>query len=400
MTCLPESWRERNVLLDREAEPHSPGVETALSASAPGEAKEIRRMVARLRGNRRVREWLVPDAARCGYGAQAFRSLMATLKDYSEARWRERIVAVWMAGHAPLTQEQKTTAAVTVGKILGRRDASIGERLESQSVTAFRRSIVLSCVTFFVITLLLACRTACTPYARAQADAAVIVILGSIVSLIAGLLASPFAMPLVLPFSIAADKHRLKRLRTMAARALRRLKVPETVGDLARGALEHSRTVSQRSLEALQEVLPTLTAQHYGCLGAEASPALCEAMVHFEGGVTNHTGQEEDLVVQLLEGLEKVGDGRAVREVERIAHRGHTERVRSVAQKTLPILLARREREQHRDLLLRASSEEGVGATELLRSVTQSAASEPLELLRPITYSDESADTIRLNGVQ
>ena len=165
-----------------------------------------------------------------------------------------------------------------------------------------------------------------------------------------------------------------------AARTLAILQLPQSVGALARV----SRTASPGFdfvRNALSRLLPTLTEKHYGQLGSDATPELCNLLT------TNL--YDRPFAEKALAAIGKVGDGRAVKTVEKLAQLRRESPLRELAASVLPILMARREQENHSAMLLRGSSAPPVEAGELLRAAAQSAPTPPEMLLRPASELPE-----------
>jgi hypothetical protein len=94
--------------------------------------------------------------------------------------------------------------------------------------------------------------------------------------------------------------------------------------------------------------------------------------------------EAEALNMALLAALEKVGDGRAVLYVARLSQTGWTDRLQQEAGRLLPILQARKQRENDHALLLRGASSPTEPPETLLRPAAASASHiPPDELLRP-----------------
>ena len=93
-----------------------------------------------------------------------------------------------------------------------------------------------------------------------------------------------------------------------------------------------------------------------------------------------------DMVVLLLEALEKIGDGRAMPAVRRLADGGGRAKIDSqvlyAAQHCLPLLEARAVHDTANHTLLRASAFTPHSSAQLLRSVTARPDDAPSELLR------------------
>ena len=83
-----------------------------------------------------------------------------------------------------------------------------------------------------------------------------------------------------------------------------------------------------------------------------------------------------------LEALGKIGDGRAVYTVERLAARGKSSAIRQAAAQILPILQERQRAENAPGVLLRAANRPGSDVNNLLRPAEEAAPTDPQQLLR------------------
>jgi hypothetical protein len=152
--------------------------------------------------------------------------------------------------------------------------------------------------------------------------------------------------PLIRAALIDWEDYRINRVRLAAIEALGQLRAPEAVGALAGELFCQNARLRHAAESALLETLPALTPEHYGALPANAVPNLCGALAH----------PNETLVLRVLEGLEKVGDGRAVRSVVRLAAPRRLDAVRKAAARLLPILEERKRQETDRRILLRGAA--------------------------------------------
>ncbi|HLK55695.1 MAG TPA: HEAT repeat domain-containing protein [Chthonomonadaceae bacterium] len=196
-----------------------------------------------------------------------------------------------------------------------------------------------------------------------------------------------------MPIWLSIDNSHVNRVRRAAAIALGRLRFPESVGALARGAVDRNASVRQASAQALSIVAPLLTSEHYGKLEAEAVPNLCNALVYYEKGsremdkdiFPNFAKRREEL--ELLEALEKVGDGRAIPTVQWIVQGGTDQDLRATARRILPLLLERERKEKEHQILLRGSEAPAASPEQMLRPATINMTEPPEVLLRPTVQS-------------
>lgn len=202
--------------------------------------------------------------------------------------------------------------------------------------------------------------------------------------------------PLVLPFSRALEARRQNRVRAAAVMALGNQLVPESIGAVAAAyndAMGRLSTVANRPLReaaarAMPALLVTLTPDHYGRLDAQAVPNLCRALEWTDRQGTA-SAEEELLTLHLLEALGKVGDGRAVASVQRVAEESHSPNCRTLAERILPVLKERQLRENESQMLLRGTLVPVAGTDVLLRPASAAAETEPKQLLRASLIGDK-----------
>jgi hypothetical protein len=183
--------------------------------------------------------------------------------------------------------------------------------------------------------------------------------------------------------SLPLDVVRMDRIRAMAVLTLGRWREPRHLDIFLRKCVgEAGPRVRQAAEIALHEVLPLLRAEEGGEHAADFIPNLCRAVQRKERRVLGYTEWEETLEILLLEALGKVGDGRALPTVERIAKRGRTPRLQELAQSILPVVQARARRTTDPSQLLRGAVRPDPAVTTLLRPA-QEIATPSSELLRP-----------------
>ena len=177
--------------------------------------------------------------------------------------------------------------------------------------------------------------------------------------------------PFLFPISWVYDVRGKTRLRIMAAASLGRLGSLESVGVLAKGLMDRDRRVREVCANALHNILPNITADQYGVLGAEA-------MVNLGNGLSSSDSQ---LVLKILQALEQIGTSKVIPFVSRIAERGRSLKLRDAARETLATLERRALAESQRDRLLRPSANP-VTPSEILLRPAQDAETEVALLLR------------------
>lgn len=187
------------------------------------------------------------------------------------------------------------------------------------------------------------------------------------------LLIPPILMGFLTPLALAClsmrDHHRTLTVQRAALEALTRTGDPEGIVTLAQ-YVHHRPRLRWEAKDALKAILPTVDASWYGRLPAEGTAALASLAL----------SSDKVLALAALGALGEAGGGAAAETVERIV--GDTTRGEAIcarASAVLPILLARREREQSAASLLRASDR--VATDHLLKPV-YSSEPEVANLLR------------------
>jgi hypothetical protein len=178
------------------------------------------------------------------------------------------------------------------------------------------------------------------------------------------------------------DAVRMSRIRAMAILTLGRWREPCHMDILLREYAQKSGRVRSAAEVALAEVLPLLTTEERLERPSDFVPNLCRVLHRKERQLLDYTVREETLEGVLLEALGKVGDGRALPLVERIATRGRTPRLRELAQSILPVLYARSREANEPKQLLRGAVCPDTAPNTLLRA-TQETPTPPSQLLRP-----------------
>lgn len=341
------------------------------------EQKHIVSLVRRIRRNRPLRKL----AQRCLEGEAVastvdFDMLKRVVLGLEFVTWRERTVAAWLLGLIPQDEEQRRNAARWLCKVLG------GTHPESQNEAWKEHSQGTLRYIGVVLLILLACGLAGTIIHPLFIWIPIIVLFG-IITLIPGMIlfllfVTCIGAVLWAPIAIISELH-FEQIRAAAITALGRLRVPESVSILSRSAWDGSPRVSEAAKVALRKVIPTLTPNHYGALSADTTPNLAR-LLH-EWDVLYE--QDEDFAREVLAALEKVGDGRAVKSVERIAEEGPTEQLKQAAAAVLPILQERQQKEKDARLLLRAAQAPEDPSHILLRPAGGPPEADTQQLLRP-----------------
>jgi HEAT repeat protein len=194
------------------------------------------------------------------------------------------------------------------------------------------------------------------------------------------------SFPVLFPAFAILRSNRDTEVRLAFLEALERLREPHSVGALATAACHNYSQVSHAAERALLAVLPTLTDAHYGQLEADTIPNLCRIL---DGKRPCYPVSPEALTLAILNAFEKIGDGRAIPSVRHIASASYPA-CQEAAERLLPILIERQERDKNSGVLLRASEAPVSAPEELLRPAAATTTSAPEQLLRP-SASDTSA---------
>lgn len=302
-----------------------------------------------------------------------------------ETQWQERAIAAWTLGRLSLTLEEKQKAASALRPLIGTRTSERGMNLICRLLRGVQRTILVAggaamLVTLIAWLLLVSVDGAATLNVSVLLDKSLQLFYQASVLAVGVCLAS---LPIALPLSILMDSTRTNFVRMTAVTALGRLGLPETVGTLAEACRDNHRRVRAAAEQSLFAVLPLLTVEHYGRLPVETVPRLLDVLSDLWVFTRTHPNREERMV-GLMDALGKIGDGRAIEMVRGLTEVTDLRRVRGKAQEILPILIARREQENSRGMLLRAASAPVSSPVELLRPVTSMTETAPEQLLRPI----------------
>src|SRR5262249_8359417 len=125
---------------------------------------------------------------------------------------------------------------------------------------------------------------------------------------------------------------------------------------------------------SLQRLLPLLTSGHYGQLGPQTVPDLCRSLEYYANSAP--------FCLAILDALIKVGDGRAIKTVQKIADETPFSTVRAAAQNLLPILYERQRQEAEPQMLLRATQAPQTPSEQLLRPSQEKQEADAEVLLR------------------
>lgn len=290
-----------------------------------------------------------------------------------------RGLIIWALGRLPLNPQFRKEAAKALADILEDKQP-LGARTARRLVNAAARSAVWGSVSMGSLIgfgMLAYVVKGLSPEPIAWGAAILLICLAVLAG--GALLCTPF----VIPYSLYADASRARLLRIRAVSTLERLRVPESVGILAKAYARMEPEIRKAAEPALLAVLPTLMPEHYGRMDAEVVPHMCHALLFAATGARAYGS----LASSLLQALERMGDGRAVQAVEQVAKKGTGTNLRAEAARILPILRARQEQENAHGTLLRGASSPAVSADQLLRAASDTGVTAADQLLRPTADS-------------
>jgi hypothetical protein len=339
------------------------------------ETAEFNELLRRLRPNHPLRQFTPETLPGRLLSQEDLYLLLGTLNSAHTARWRERLLAARILERARIMPHKRADITRTLCRILEEGKLSNGVA-ESGYKLVMRGAVGPGALLALSIAFMWTYSFEGSLLHSAWAALAIAFVAFTFITTALAMLLAPLVFPLV----VARDAANMNRLRAAAAGALGRLREPASVGALAKAARGGSLHVRRAAADALEQVLPDLLEFHYGQIGAEAVPNLCDLLYH----------HDESLDIAILRALGKVGDGRAVRTVEQIAGSWRPVEMCMEAHRILPILRARQQREKDAALLLRPSQSPNDAAQTLLRPAAGPAETDPQLLLRPY---DGSADT-------
>lgn len=173
------------------------------------------------------------------------------------------------------------------------------------------------------------------------------------------------------------DKYcRLRQTRLLIA-SICDLGHPNGIEALA-GAIRQ-KYVSEIASFAMAGLVARLKPEHYSTAPANTVPSLCEALPKAD--------VETTLVI--LRALGIIGDGRAIKDVERLSENSPTPEISQAASELLPILLQREFDRNMQAQLLRASQEGPDERHDLLRAAAGGSEEDPELLLRAVWAEEE-----------
>ena len=293
--------------------------------------------------------------------------LCAILRDSPAYRWRERTTATLALRQIAMTPTQARYAARVLGDIMNSEETLGLDAHRKRSLAEARHTAgLVGAIIAGVFLMGFTIQTGIMPEWLHQ------------VIFNFGLLLLGTSL-LWLPALILLEQRRQIQMRIEGAVTLRTLKLPESVRAMA--VLAHSRkyyvSIAQ---EALIEILPLLTPEHYGRLETATVPELC--LLLRNASVISGLLYPAPLCEAVLNALAKIGDGRAVKPVQKFAEKCPVPSLRTKAAEVLPILLERKAREEAPGILLRGASAPAAPGKELLRAASSAPETAPELLLR------------------
>lgn len=152
--------------------------------------------------------------------------------------------------------------------------------------------------------------------------------------------------------------------------ALSKLADPTSLGTSA-NATKHA-VVRDAATSALAKITANLRPEHFGAVPNDTVPSLCNAL--------DWANTAESQVI--LNALAVIGDGRAIKTIERLSQNPPTPEIGTAALELLPILRQREIESKAPAQLLRAGSRPQDKESELLRAVAAGGEHDPNVLLR------------------
>ncbi len=340
--------------------------QTELFAAAffltPDERKQGQKFARVVSRKKRTRQIAINLLAGLAPSSGDSKFLIELLQKPSGFRWREARLAAWLLGFVPEGDAQRTAVVKTLADDLKKLHWS-----NLIKMFLIRQALFVTPLTLWFAWLF-------------HNDS---VLPMSPMLLLAFLLAN---LCVVLPNYLlirGPDDWTYSLLRRVAAQSLGRLEMPEAAAALAAATNDYPmmdssvgwRKVRRIARENLPRVLATLRPEHY----LQLDPAIVPNLTL----LTND--RDENLALLALDALGKVGDGRAVLPVQRIAEKHSSPRRREIAHAILPLLYYRQQQENSYTHLLRAS-DAPVGPDTLLRAASGPSDAAPETLLRPSSF--------------
>lgn len=295
--------------------------------------------------------------------------LVGVLINPAAPNWREREVAAWTIGHAPLNEAESDSATEL---LLGVLENSNGEGVMPRFLRAIGRAGIISLAGGFGASFLLT--VFYELFSRFEYGHPQFFEMFAILTSMAFFCGMPFT----LTASLWYDATRRDRVRAAAAEALGNLGAIESVGALAGAMFDRNKRVAASAAAALHKTLPLLTSNNYGEFGAESISNLGRLLKH----------PDSQLVGKVLDALDKVGTSHAIPYIENYMRTGRTIRLRDMAHEVLQRLEMRARQESQRDRLVRPTTAPDDPSLFLLRPARDSGPEDSSVLLRPSGTDD------------
>ncbi len=333
--------------------------------SARGTCARIQELAGRLARKSQTRAIAQEVLTDCALSVEQVVALWTALDGPPELRTRERLAAICCLGYAELPVELRTRTVEHLCAVLEDRQIPVGSRCLLRLRHALLRTAI-PCLVLAGIAAVIALIT----WLGSPAESRPLPMLALLLTGMAAFVASTVIV--LAPFvSLSTDWDASISVRSEAAAALERLEAPESVGFLAEACDDNSLQLRMMARRALRAVRPHLSERHYALLPLATTPQLCRLLWQ----------PDWTLTLEAVEALGKVGDGRAMEAVERLAARAISMEVTAAALRVLPVLRARHGQENNARTLLRAADSD---PSLLLRAPSDSHA-DPTHLLRPET---------------
>jgi hypothetical protein len=330
------------------------------------QADRLRTLTGRLKRRSEIRPILMEIAEGRPQGDESLQLLHKAALGRTEGRCREKVAALWGLAYAGLVSGDTDAARATLRTVLRNREANAARRALQRIGWAFVRTVFSMAALAVVGTAAFELLDNASALSGLFAVGAALIFVVAIVLVVVTVL-----MPLG---SVMGDWMTQMDIRTEAARALAEVATPADIPVLCDANDDIAGTVQTEAAGALRRLLPTLTSDDYGRLPAATTPALCRRL----------NDADFYLVCLTVEALGKVGDGRAVRSLDRLTRYPPSETIRQAAQKALPMVVERQRRETAPAVLVRPSEDPAGPDDSLLRPAAVGRPPDADTLPRPV----------------
>jgi len=310
-------------------------------AVTPDERRVMQARIRRLRRRSLLTPHSLEQLGEARLPTETLHALLTMLEGPFEERWEERAAAAWALGIAHLTPRQTETVSHTLCTLL-RRKPIVGRGRADQTVDptlVWLSSYGALLLALYVVLLM-------THPALSAGWSGIAIYAFASVTIGARLWSRALKM---------AGLRRESRLRSTAATALGRIGSASSVATLARAALDTNGGVRRAAEDALLACLDRITPDHAAQMEADVVPNLCRLLDRARQQLSHNSPEAEALALQVLEALERIGDGRAAPAVRNMINTGWTAPVNHAAKQLLPLLLERRQQETNQRMLLRGA---------------------------------------------